>query len=541
MTVGWHRNAIIYALDVKTFCDSDGDGIGDFRGLTGRLDYLAELGVTCIWLLPFYPSPNRDDGYDVADFFDVDPRLGTLDDFATFTHEAHQRDIRVIVDLVVNHTSRDHPWFQAAAQDRTSKYWGYYIWADEIREEERRGGPIFPGEQTSNWAFHEPAGAYYWHWFYDHQPDLNTGNPEVRATIKDIIGFWLAHGVSGFRIDAAPFLFKRKGLSGSHPEDPGAFLLELRDFLISTRSDAIFLAEADVTTDELSFFLGEGERMHLLLNFILNNHFFLALATERAEPIRRALESLPARPDRSQWANFARNHDELNLDRLHPAEREAVFERFAPDPAMRIYGRGIRRRLPPMLEGSQARIKMAYSLLMSLPGVPVIRYGEEIGMGDDLSIPGRLSVRTPMQWSDQTNGGFSTAPPGRLIRPVVTNGEFGFEKVNVEAQCRDPSSLLSFIRELIRTRLSCPEIGRGTFAGIDVADPRVFAHICEWEKGAILGVHNLSADECDVSLPIQVSEKGPFSEIFADRDYGAEVEISSSFQMGPYGYRWLRR
>jgi maltose alpha-D-glucosyltransferase/alpha-amylase len=352
----WYKNAIIYALDVETFFDSDGDGVGDFDGLTRRLDYLAGLGVTCLWLLPFYKSPNRDGGYDVADYYGIDPRLGTLGDFAAFLHAAQERGIRVLIDLVVNHTSTDHPWFQAARADPGSRYRNYYIWVDEPPEIERRGGLVFPGEQLSNWTFDEEAGAHYWHWFYEHQPDLNTGNPEVRQEIMKIMGFWLELGISGFRIDAAPFLFKRKGLSGSHPEDPLAFLIELRRFLNEQRPDAVFLAEADVSTDEISFFLGKGERMHLLFNFMLNNYFFLALASGSAEPLREVLAMVPPPPSPSQWANFVRNHDELNLDRLPDVGRDYVFEAFAPELEMRIYGRGIRRRLPPMLKGDRQRL-----------------------------------------------------------------------------------------------------------------------------------------------------------------------------------------
>jgi maltose alpha-D-glucosyltransferase / alpha-amylase len=540
MSRHWYRNAIVYALDVKTFVDSDGDGVGDLRGLAGRLDYLAGLGVTCLWLLPFYPSPNRDDGYDVADYYDVDPRLGTLGDFVEFMREARERGIRVIVDLVVNHTSVEHPWFREARRDPGSRYRDFYVWNDEPPEEERRGGLVFPGEQVSNWAYDEEAGAHYWHWFYAHQPDLNTGSPAVRDEIRKIMGFWLQLGVSGFRVDAAPFLFKRKGLTGAHPDDPHGFLVELRRFLSEQRADAVFLAEADVNTDELSFFLGEEERMHLLLNFILNNHFFLALASGRAEPLRRALDGLPTRPATSQWANFVRNHDELNLDRLAPEEREAVFAAFAPAEGMRIYGRGIRRRLPPMVGGDRRRLELVYSLLFSLPGTPVLRYGEEIGMGDDLALPGRLAVRTPMQWSAEANGGFSAAPAEALVRPVVRDGEFGYPRVNVDAQRRDPRSLLNFFLRLIRTRKECPELGQGELRVLDTGDEAVFAHRCEWRGGIALAVHNLSAEPRTVSLPLPDADLAHLVDLLGDRSYDRVEAALPEFRMEGYGYRWMR-
>jgi maltose alpha-D-glucosyltransferase/alpha-amylase len=540
MSRHWYKNAVIYALDVETFYDSDGDGVGDFRGLTQRLDYLSGLGVTCLWLLPFYPTPNRDDGYDVADYYNIDPRLGTLGDFVVFMREARERGIRVLVDLVVNHTSVDHPWFQEARRDPASKYRDYYIWTDEPPPLERRGGVVFPGEQVSNWAYDEVAGAYYWHWFYDHQPDLNTGNPAVREEIEKIIGFWLELGVSGFRVDAAPFLFKRKGLRGTWPDDPGGFMLELRRFLQEERPDAVFLAEADVSTDELSFFVGEGERMQLLLNFILNNYLFLALADERAAPIVEALRALPECPPVAQWANFVRNHDELNLDRLPRGARERVFERFAADPEERIYGRGIRRRLAPMLGGSAAWQEMVYSLLFSLPGTPVLRYGDEIGMGDDLSLPGRLSVRTPMQWSGAANAGFSAAPAERLVRPVVRSGPFAYERVNVDRQRRDPRSLLNFLLRLIRTRKEAPEFGSGAVVLLETGDPAVLAHQCEWNGGLAMAVHNLSAEPRTVRLELNEADVPLLVDLLGDRPYEAITVATPEFRLEGHGYRWLK-
>lgn len=540
MSGPWYKNAIIYSLDVEVFRDSDGDGVGDLPGLVERLDYLAGLGINCIWLLPIYPTPNRDDGYDVADYYGIDPRLGSPGDFVVFMQEARQRGIHVIVELVVNHTSIDHPWFQAARRDPESKYRDYYIWIDKPPVEERRGGPVFPGEQSSNWAYDEEADAYYWHWFYSHQPDLNTGNAEVREEIKKIMAYWLTLGVSGFRMDAAPFLFKRKGIAGSHPEDPGAFLVELREFLSNQRSDAIFLAEADVNTDELSFFLGEGERMQLVFNFILNNNLFLALTRHDAEPLKRALESLPACPATSQWANFLRNHDELNLDRLEEWEKEEVFTVMAPDQDSRIYGRGIRRRLAPMLKGNRRHLEMVYSLLFAFPGVPVVRYGQEIGMGDELSLPGRLAVRTPMQWSDMKNGGFSAAPSERLVRPMVTDRKYDHTAVNVDSQRRDPASLLNFFLRLIRTRKECPEIGHGSFQVSDAGDGRVFAHTCVWRGAVTVAYHNLSPEACEVSFSFDPDDVPHITDVLTDAYYDPIIDPKGRFSINGYGYRWLR-
>lgn len=537
MNQRWYHNAIIYALDVECFMDSDGDGIGDFQGLISRLDYLVELGVTCLWLLPFYPTPNHDDGYDVADYYAIDPRLGTMGDFLAFMAAAEQRGLRVIADLVVNHTSSAHPWFQEARRDPNSPYRDYYIWVDGPPAVERRGGLVFPGEQRSNWEYDEVAGAYYWHWFYAHQPDLNTGNPAVREEIHRIMAFWLDRGISGFRVDAAPFLFKRKGIEGSYPDDPHGFLLDLRAFLSARNPEAVFLAEADVNTDEIAFFLGEEERMHLILNFILNNHYFLALARGSADPIREAFRVLPSTPQSSQWAVFVRNHDELNLDRLAPEARDLVFDAFAPEETMRIYGRGIRRRLPPMLEGDRARIEMAYALALSLPGTPVIRYGEEIGMGEELALPGRLSVRTPMQWSTAMNGGFSTAPADRLVRPVVRD-EYGLETINVADQQEDPESLLRFFRNAIACRRATAEFGVGRASFPVPGDPAVLLHRCDMPGSAAVAVHNLSAAPRRARLPLKEGET-EIEEILGDREYGA-LSAADEFTLAPYGYRWLR-
>jgi len=420
----WYKDAIIYSLDVKTFQDADGDGCGDFRGLGERLDYLSSLGVTCLWLLPFYPSPNRDDGYDVMDYYAVDPRLGTLGDFVEFMHKARERGIRVLIDLVVNHTSDQHPWFQAARRSKDSPYRDYYIWSDTLPATAHEGME-FPGYQDAVWEWDEVAQAYYFHRFYRYQPDLNISNPAVREEICRVMGFWLELGISGFRVDSAPFLVEMKGAAARPGEDHYDYLREFRDFLNWRRGDAILLAEANVSRDKVCEYFGDDAKVQMLFSFLLNQHLFLALARQEAEPLVRGMRLAPVPPPTGQWANFLRNHDELDLGRLTDEERQEVFRAFAPDPDMQLYERGIRRRLPPMLGGDRRRIEMAYSLLFSLPGTPVLRYGEEIGMGDDLSLPERESVRTAMQWSNEKNAGFSTADPDRLVHRVIVDGPFG--------------------------------------------------------------------------------------------------------------------
>ncbi len=539
MSGRWYEQAIVYSLDVETFQDGDGDGVGDFAGLTGRLDYLAGLGVTCLWLLPFYPSPNRDNGYDVTDYYGVDPRLGTLGDFVVFMQEARERGIRVLVDLVVNHTSDQHPWFQAARRDRHSRYRDYYVWTDEPPQD-TRAKLVFPTVEDSLWEYDDAAGAYYLHRFYTHQPDLNIANPAVREEIRRIVGFWLELGVSGFRVDAAPYLIEQLGITDAPIDDPHRVLRELRAFLAAQRGDAILLAESDVPPDELRSFFGDGDEMHLLFNFIVNAHLFLAFARERAAPIAASLRALPAIPPGGQWANFVRNHDELDLERLGDAEREEVFRAFAPDKDMRIFGRGIRRRLPPMVGGDPRRVALAYSLLFTLPGTPVLRYGEEIGMGDDLSLDGRTSVRTPMQWSGEAGGGFSTAPPDRFVRPVIAGGEYGYERVNVARQRRAPDSLLNRIERLIRARKECPEFGRGAWRVLETGEPAVFAQESRWKGGRALALHNLAGDECTVSLDRQDLGEGPLVELLGDRDYEAAPDDAGGIRLGAYGYRWFR-
>jgi maltose alpha-D-glucosyltransferase/alpha-amylase len=544
----WYKNAVVYNLDVETFVDGNGDGVGDFVGLADRLDHLEALGATCVWLLPFYPSPNRDNGYDVTDYYGVDPRLGTLGDFVAFAHAARDRGMRIIADLVVNHSSIDHPWFQAALKDPSSPYRDYYVWSEE-KPAKLDQGVVFPGYQETTWTWSEEARAWYFHRFYEHQADLNIENPAVREEIQKIMGFWLQLGVSGFRIDAAPFLIETVDPQGGKEERHFEYITEMRDFLSWRRGDAVLLAEANVPAEEIPDYFGENSRMHMMFNFLANQATFLALRRRDATPLVEQMRRLPATSSQSQWATFLRNHDELDLGRLSPEDRREVFAEFAPDPGMQLYDRGIRRRLAPMLGNDRDRLAMAYSLNLSLPGTPVLRYGEEIGMGDDLSLPERMSIRTPMQWDDGPAGGFSTAPADRLVRPVIRGGEFGTERLNVQAQRRDPHSLMCRVQALIHMRRRCPEIGWGSWEVLRTGVPAVLAHACRWRGGTVFFLHNFGEDEVAVEPdPMALglapggaggsAEGGRAQELIADRPYPAPE--GGRFKLGRYGYRWFR-
>src|SRR5688572_20349778 len=445
----WYKNAVVYCLDVDSFMDSDGDGFGDFEGLMRRLDYLSGLGVTCIWLQPFYPSPNRDNGYDVVDYYNVHAKHGSLGDYADFMNHAKALGLRVIVDLVVSHTSIDSPWFQSARSSRRSPYRDWYVWSSE-RPKNHKEGIVFPGTQKTTWTFDRKAGQYYFHRFYEHQADLNTWNPYVRAEIQKIMGFWLDLGVSGFRLDAVPFLIEKKGANVERQQDFG-LLKEMRDFLQWRSGEAILLAEANVPPDEsMQYFGAEGERLQMMLNFPVNQRLFYALATADTEPLVWALEQTRKRPANAQWVQFLRSHDELDLGRLSDEQRQKVFDAFGPEKNMQLYDRGIRRRLAPMLGGNRRRLELAFSLLFSLPGTPMMQYGDEIGIGENLRLPERECARTPMQWTSDPHGGFSRGR--KVVRPVINDPVFGYAKVNVADQRRDTDSLLSWTERMLRAR-----------------------------------------------------------------------------------------
>ncbi|MCU0527361.1 MAG: alpha-amylase family protein [Elainella sp. Prado103] len=531
----WYKNAIVYSLDVETFMDANGDGIGDFIGLTQQLDYLSGLGITCLWLHPFYPSPNRDDGYDVMDYYNVDPRLGTLGDFVDFMQAAQERGIRILIDLVVNHTSIQHPWFQAARSSSSSPYRDYYVWSEHPPATDP-SELVFPDAEDSIWEYDEQARAYYLHHFYKEQPDLNISNPTVRDEIRKIIHFWLTMGVSGFRVDAVPYFIKNVVELVAQYELE-SFLVELRQYVSARNPEAVLLAEANVESQSVPLYFGNGDRMHMLFSFFVNQKKFLALARQDATPLAEGLQQLPDLPRSGQWLNFVRHHDELTLDQLSAAEQQEVFQAFAPDPAMQIYGRGIRRRLPPMIQNNRQHLELIYSLLFTLPGIPLLRYGDEIGMGDDLSLPDRDSVRTPMQWSDQPNGGFSQAAVEDLAKPVISEGDYGYQRVNVAAQQRDPHSLLNWFDRAIRIRKQCPELGCGQLHLLETTEPAVLAHCCSHPSGVVVAIHNLSHHPCTIAL-----KSNPYSnlaDLFGDQSY-EPLQDSLTIPIAAYGYRWFR-
>ncbi|GAA2025609.1 alpha-amylase family protein [Agromyces tropicus] len=535
----WWKTAVVYCLDVETFMDWNDDGSGDFEGLANRLDHLAELGITCIWLMPFQPSPDQDDGYDITDYFGVDPRLGSLGDVVAFVRAARDRGIRVIMDLVMNHTSDRHPWFTSAKRSRNSPYRDFYVWRDEIPPNPPES--VFPGEEDGVWEWHEGTGQYYLHSFYRHQPDLNIANPDVRDEIAKTVGFWLQLGISGFRVDAVPFLIEPP--EGVDVGDPHELMRDLRRYLQRRASEAILLGEVNLPYEQqLEYFGAEGDPAELTLQFDFEamQRFYLALARQDATPLRDTLARRPQLEPEKQWANFVRNHDELTLDKLSDPEREEVFAAFAPEEWMRVYGRGIVRRLPTMLEGDPRRIRMAYSLLFSLPGTPVLFYGEEIGMGENPEQEKRQAVRTPMQWTGGRNGGFSRAAPSRLAASPPGDG-FAPEHVNVEAQMHDPESLLSGMRGLIARYRSSPEIGWGRFELLDVGAPEVLAHRITEDHLRFVALHNFAPRPARVTLELgELPEEAVLSDLFAvdadPIDGRGRVEV----ELGAYGYRWFR-
>ena len=537
----WYENAVIYCLDVETYADSDGDGVGDFRGLTLRLDYLAGLGVTCIWLMPFYPSPGRDDGYDVTDYVSVDPRYGSIADFTEFVIEADERGIRVIIDLIPNHTSDQHPWFQAARDDPSSKYRDYYVWRQDDPGD-TSDQVVFPGKQKGVWTWDEKVEAWYLHHFYEHQPDLNFANPDIQDEFKKYMGFWLELGVSGFRIDAAPFLISLKGLDDGVARMKLAhqFLEELQEFVTIRKGNAILLGEVDEGLSTIADYFGGGNELQALFNFPMNRYMFLGIAQGSADPINFGLGQLPSIPGAGQWVNFLRHHDELNLARMTKEQREQVFQAFGPEPEMQVFGRGLRRRLAPMLNGDARRLRLAYSLLFSLPGAPMIFYGEEIGMGEQMELEGRMAVRAPMQWTDYGNGGFSSAPIDEHVRPIVVDGEYGYRTVSVSAQRRASDSLLNWMASLIRTRKECGEIGFGDWKLVETGNDAIFAIRYDVGDSAVLVVNNLSSDRHTIVLDLAEDDLSTATDLLTDQAYEPLTERKGRMRIDGYGFRWMR-
>ncbi len=533
----WYKNAIIYSLDLETFKDANGDGTGDFEGLNDCLPYLHALGVDTIWLAPFQPTPNKDNGYDVSDYYSVDARHGSGGDFVAFMHNAKKLGIKVIIDLVVNHTSSKHPWFIDACSSKDALHRDWYVWSDK-KPKNWNKGMVFPGVQESTWTYEKNTKSYYFHRFFSYQPDLNTANPVVRKEIQKIMGFWLELGVSGFRVDAVPFILETHSNGEIEPVLKFEFLNEMRRFLQWRSGDAVLLGEANVLPEDTKHYFGKnGDGIHLMFNFFVNQHLFYALASGDTAPLKDALEKTRYDVPTCQWAHFLRNHDELDLGRLTEEQRQKVFERFGPDPSMQLYERGIRRRLAPML-GSRQQQELAYSLMFSLPGTPVIRYGDEIGMGDDLSLKERAAVRTPMQWTAEEGAGFSSAE--KMIHPVIDKGFFSYEHVNVEAQRRDPDSLLNWMTALIRLRKECPEIGWGSWQLVDVQSPFVLGICYQWEESYVLAFHNFNDKPLEIVFPARIMGKRVLSDLMKNEAFEADEKGRFTIPLLAYGYRWFR-
>jgi maltose alpha-D-glucosyltransferase/alpha-amylase len=534
----WYKDAIIYELHVKSFCDSNGDGIGDFRGLTEKLDYIEDLGVTAIWLLPFYPSPLRDDGYDISDYFNVHPDYGVLRDFKEFLREAHRHNIRVITELIVNHTSDQHPWFKRSRHARAGSPWrNFYVWS-ETPEKYKDARIIFKDFETSNWAWDHAAKAYYWHRFYSHQPDLNYDHPHVRKAILRVLDFWLGMGVDGLRLDAVPYLFEREGTNCENLPETYAFLKELRAHVDSKFKNRMLLSEANQWPEDAAAYFGNGDMSHMAFHFPLMPRIFIGLQMEDRFPIIDILEQTPNIGDTCQWALFLRNHDELTLEMVTDEERDYMYHVYAKDPHARI-NFGIRRRLAPLMDSNRRRIELVNFLLFSFPGTPVIYYGDEIGMGDNYYLGDRNGVRTPMQWSPDRNAGFSKANPQKLYMPVIIDPEYHSETINVENQQRNPSSLLWYMKRIIAMRKRFQAFGRGTLEFLLPDNPKILAFIRKYKEESVLVVANLSryfqVGELDLSkyagwIPEEVASQNRFPVI---------RESPYVLTLGPHNYLWL--
>jgi maltose alpha-D-glucosyltransferase/alpha-amylase len=534
----WYRDAIFYELRVRSFYDADGDGIGDLRGLTAKLEYLADLGITTLWLLPFYPSPLRDDGYDIANYTDVHPEVGTLKDFRLFLKEAHRLGLKVVTELVLNHTSDQHPWFQRARRAPAGSRWrNYYVWSDDpSRYADAR--IIFTDYETSNWSWDPVARSYFWHRFFSHQPDLNYDSAEVRKAVLQALQFWLDLGVDGLRLDAVPYLYQREGTSCENLPDTHAFLKQLRKRVDAQYRHRMLLAEANQWPDDAAAYFGEGDECQMAFHFPIMPRLYIALRMEDAFPILDILEQTPKIPDGCQWAIFLRNHDELTLEMVTEEERDFMVRAYASDPQARI-NLGIRRRLAPLLDNNRKRIELMNALLFSLPGAPVLYYGDEIGMGDNVYLGDRNGVRTPMQWSPDRNAGFSQANTQKLFLPPIVDPEYHYEAINVETQQRNPSSLLWWTKRIVALRKQYVAFGRGTLEPIASRNRRILAFIRRYEQQALLVVANLSRFSQYVELPLGEFRGHMPLELFGRVHFPAVGEAPYLLTLGPHSFYWF--
>jgi maltose alpha-D-glucosyltransferase/alpha-amylase len=534
----WYKDSIIYQLHVRTFYDSNADGIGDFPGLTQKLGYLQELGVSALWVMPFYPSPLKDDGYDIADYTSVHPSYGTVQDFKTFLNAAHDRNIRVIVEMVLNHTSDQHPWFQESrsSQDNPKRDW--YVWSDT--DTKYQGVPIiFVDTEMSNWAWDPISKQYYWHRFFSHQPDLNYDNPAVREAMWQVMKFWLDMGVDGFRLDAVPYLVEREGTRCESLPETHAIIKDYRRRIDLAYPNKMLLAEANQWPADVIPYFGLGDEFHMAFHFPLMPRMFMAVKLEDRKPIIDILDQTPPIPEICQWCIFLRNHDELTLEMVTEIERDYMYDNYAADKAMRI-NVGIRRRLAPMMENDRRRIELMNGLLLSMPGTPVIYYGDEIGMGDNIYLGDRNGVRTPMQWNGGWNGGFSAADPERLYSPMISNSVYGYQAVNVESQRRTEHSLLGWMKSLIQTRNLFQVFSRGSIEFLDPSNHRALAYVRQLGAEKVLVVNNLSSSAQPVELNLQRYKGHIPIEMFGRNLFPRIGELPYLLTLGPYQFYWFR-
>ena len=534
----WYKDAIIYQVHVRTFYDSNGDGIGDFQGLEQKLDYLQELGISAIWLMPFFPSPLRDDGYDIADYYSVHSSYGTLDDFRKFLKAAHDRGIRVIIEMVLNHTSEQHPWFQESRSSQDNPRRDWYVWSDtDTRYKGAR--IIFLDTEMSNWAWDPISKSYYWHRFFGHQPDLNYDNPAVRQEMWNVMKFWLEMGVDAFRLDAVPYLVEREGTSCENLPETHEILKELRRRLDKEFPGRMLLAEANQWPADLRPYFGDGDEFHMAFHFPLMPRMFMGVKLEDRKPITEILQQTPEIPPSCQWCLFLRNHDELTLEMVKDLERDYMYDAYAQNKTMRI-NLGIRRRLAPLLDNDRRRIELMNGILMSLPGTPIIYYGDEIGMGDNINLGDRNGVRTPMQWSGGWNGGFSGADPESLYAPLILNPVYGYQAVNVLSQRRSEHSLLSWMRRIIAVRRSTGVFGKGSIEFLYPANHRVLAYVRQLGKETVLAVNNLSSAAQAVELDLRKYKGNILIEMFGKNIFPRVGELPYLLTMGPYQFYWFR-
>jgi maltose alpha-D-glucosyltransferase / alpha-amylase len=534
----WFKRAVFYEIHIRGFFDGSGDGNGDFRGLIDKLDYLQWLGIDVIWLLPMYPSPLRDGGYDVADFTAIHPDFGTVEDFRLMVDEAHQRGMRVIADFVMNHTSSEHPWFQEARSSPDNPKRDWYVWSDTVhRYEDAR--IIFVDTEASNWTWDDQAGAYYWHRFFSHQPDLNFDNPEVQAAMIEVLRFWLDLGIDGFRLDAIPYLFERDGTNCENLDETHEFLKRVRREVDENYPDRVLLAEANQWPEDVVEYYGDGDECHMCFHFPVMPRMFMSLRREDATPMLEILDRTPQIPENCQWGLFLRNHDELTLEMVTDEERDYMYAEYAKDPRMKI-NLGIRRRLAPLIDNGRDEMELLHAMLFSLPGSPVLYYGDEIGMGDNVYLGDRDGVRTPMQWTGDRNGGFSRADFAALYAPPLMDPVYGYQAVNVEAQLRTPTSLLRWMRRFIALRKEHPVFGLGTYEPLFPANSKIFAHIRRHEDDIVLCVHNVARSAQAVELDLSEFAGSHPIEMLGRTRFPRIGELPYLLTLAPRGFFWFQ-